>query len=199
MNDHAAGASPVDRPVRPAAEARWYCLDRDGVAMLCKDEADARAQVIENDDLWPARAPHRAALLCDLEYLRDGGDIIPLAQPRNEQAKRTAELCLSAWATARMDALEAKNAALAREAHTWWTACRDATGEVERLREVAARMVAGIDHLDKLTREWEPDHSSGADRRGWLLAKEARDDAARLLGPNVEVTGKPQLGAAGAR
>ena len=189
MNDHAAGASPVDRPVRPAAEARWYCLDRDGVAMLCKDEADALAQVIENDDLWPARAPHRAALLFDSEYLRDGGDFIPLAQPRNEQAKRTAELCLSAWATARMDALEAKNAALAREAHTWWTACRDATGEVERLREVAARMVAGIDHLDKLAREWEPDHSSGADRRGWLLAKDARDDAARLLGPNVEVTG----------
>ena len=96
-----------------ASEARWYCLDRDGVAMLCKDEADARAQVVENDDLWPARAPHRAALLCDLEYLRDGGDFIPLAQPRNEQAKQTAELCLSAWATARMDALEAIEAAAA--------------------------------------------------------------------------------------
>lgn len=139
MNDHAAGASPVDRPVRPAAEARWYCLDRDGVAMLCKDEADARAQVIENDDLWPARAPHRAALLFDSEYLRDGGDFIPLAQPRNEQAKRTAELCLSAWATARMDALEAKNAALAREAHTWWTAARDATAAE---RERCAQRVA---------------------------------------------------------
>lgn len=49
-----------------ASEARWYCLDRDGVAMLCKDEADARAQVIENDDCWPGRAPHRAALLGDV-------------------------------------------------------------------------------------------------------------------------------------
>lgn len=65
MNDHAAGASPVDRTVRPAAEARWYCLDRDGVAMLCKDEADARAQVIENDDCWPGRAPHRAVVLIE--------------------------------------------------------------------------------------------------------------------------------------
>jgi hypothetical protein len=55
----------------------------------------------------------------------------------------------------------------------------------ERLREVVGRMVAGIDHLDKLAREWEPDHSSGADRRGWLLAKDARDDAVRALGPNV--------------
>lgn len=87
------------------------------------------------------------------------------------------------------DILRTENAKLAREAHTWWTACRDATGEIERLREVAARMVAGIDHLDKLAREWEPDHSSGADRRGWLLAKDARDDAARLLGPNDRLTG----------
>ena len=104
-----------------------------------------------------------AALKRDLQYARDG-----LTKGRTRMRE--------------------DNERLAREAHTWWTACRDATGEIERLREVAARMVAGIDHLDKLTREWEPDHSSGADRRGWLLAKDARDDAARLLGPNAEVT-----------
>jgi hypothetical protein len=52
---------------------------------------------------------------------------------------------------------------------------------IQRLREVMQRMVAGLDHLDKLTREWEPDHSSGADRRGWLLAVDARDDARALL------------------
>ena len=58
--------------------------------MLCNDEADARAQAVENDDCWPGRAPHRAVLL---------GDVA---------------------------ALEAKSAALAREAHTWWTALADA-------------------------------------------------------------------------
>lgn len=174
MNEHAAGASPVDRTVRPGAEARWYCLDRDGVAMLCKDEADARAQVIESNDCWPARAPHRAALLCDLEYPRDGGDFIPLAQPRNKQAKRTAELCLSAWATARMDALEAENAALKREDNALRLYVSDLTA-------VMLRMVAGIDHLAELARQWEPDHSSCADRRGWVLAKDARGDAWRLL------------------
>lgn len=52
---------------------------------------------------------------------------------------------------------------------------------IQRLREAMQRMVAGLDHLDKLTREWEPDHSSGADRRGWLLAVDARDDARALL------------------
>jgi len=64
-------AGPVQRPVRPAAEARWYCLDRDGVAMLCKDEEDARAQVIENDACWPGRAPHRAVLLGDVAAERE--------------------------------------------------------------------------------------------------------------------------------
>ena len=75
----AAVAAPVDQPVRPTAETRWYCLDRDGVAMLCNDEADARAQAVENDDCWPGRAPHRAALLGDvgalhaeLRHARDG-------------------------------------------------------------------------------------------------------------------------------
>ena len=131
-DERRASAGQVERPVRPGAEARWYCLDRDGVAMLCKDEADALAQVIESDDCWPARAPHRAALLCDMEYLRDGGDFIPLAQPRNEQAKRTAELCLSAWATARMDALEAQNAALKREAHTWSKAAEAYAKQAQR-------------------------------------------------------------------
>ena len=115
-----------------------------------------------------------AALKRDLEYARGG-----LTKGRTRMREDIT------WLRAEVEQLRAKNAQLGREAHTWWTACRDATGEVERLREVAARLVAGIDHLDKLAREWEPDHSSGADRRGWLLAKDARDDAARLLGPNA--------------
>lgn len=48
-------------------------------------------------------------------------------------------------------------------------------------QDVIERMVKGIDHLAELARQWEPDHSSGADRRGWVLAKDARDDALRLL------------------
>jgi hypothetical protein len=52
---------------------------------------------------------------------------------------------------------------------------------VSDLTSVMLRMVAGIDHLSELARQWEPDHSSGADRRGWVLAKDAREDAMRLL------------------
>ena len=64
-------AGPVQRKLGHATEARWYCLDRDGVAMLCKDEADARAQAVENDDCWPGRAPHRAVLLGDVAAERE--------------------------------------------------------------------------------------------------------------------------------
>jgi len=54
-----------------AHAARWYCLDRDGVAMLCKDEADARTQAAESDDCWPGRAPHRAVLLGEVNAALD--------------------------------------------------------------------------------------------------------------------------------
>lgn len=52
---------------------------------------------------------------------------------------------------------------------------------ISDLSAVIVRMAAGIDHLSETARQWEPDHSSGADRRGWVLATEARDDALRLL------------------
>lgn len=53
--------------------------------------------------------------------------------------------------------------------------------DVLDMRAVMQRMVAGITHLAEIARQWEPDHSSGADRRGWLLALEAADDAKALL------------------
>lgn len=53
--------------------------------------------------------------------------------------------------------------------------------DVLDMRAVMQRMVAGIKHLAEIARQWEPDHSSGADRRGWLLALEAADDAKALL------------------
>lgn len=53
--------------------------------------------------------------------------------------------------------------------------------DVLDMREVMLRLVAGVEHLAKIARQWEPDHSSGADRRGWLLAQDAKDDAKKLL------------------
>ena len=131
MNDadnRPAVVGQVERPVRPAAEARWYCLDRDGVAMLCKDEADARAQVIENDDCWPGRAPHRAALLGDVSA---ADAHIPMA--------RLIEL---ETAEHERDILLADNAKLHREAYTWSKAAEAYAADAERFRWLAERTAA---------------------------------------------------------
>lgn len=52
---------------------------------------------------------------------------------------------------------------------------------VSDLGAALGRMVAGMDHLNKLAREWEPDHSSGADRAGWVRANDASAEAKRLM------------------
>ena len=47
------------------AEARWYCVSRDGLATLCKDEADAHETVAGADKSWPLGCPHNAVQLVD--------------------------------------------------------------------------------------------------------------------------------------
>lgn len=121
-------AGPVQRKLGQAAEARWYCLDRDGVAMLCKDEEDARAQAAENDDCWPGRAPHRAVLMCEVSA---ADAHIPMA--------RLIEL---ETAEHERDILRTDNAKLAREAHTWSKAAETYAADAERFRWLAEHTVA---------------------------------------------------------
>jgi hypothetical protein len=47
------------------APVRWYCVSRDGLATLCKDEADARATARGSDQAWRTAGPHRAVQLVD--------------------------------------------------------------------------------------------------------------------------------------
>jgi hypothetical protein len=46
-------------------EGRWYCVSRIGIATLCVDEEDARANAEQCDVAWPAGGPHRAVRLVD--------------------------------------------------------------------------------------------------------------------------------------
>lgn len=103
-----------------------------------------------------------------------------------------------AWEPLYTKAAAARTLAHAKEVHATSEHMHDRNNAlrlyVSDLTAVMLRMVAGIDHLAEIARQWEPDHSSGADRRGWLLAKDARDDAWRLLqehaqriGPNVGI------------
>lgn len=47
----------------------------------------------------------------------------------------------------------------------------------ETAREIMGRCIVGLNKLDRLARDWEPDHSTGADLQAWVLARYARDDA----------------------
>ena len=56
------------------AVERWYCVSRDGIATLCVDEEDARANAAHCDQAWRAGSPHRAVQLVDaaaMQTLRD--------------------------------------------------------------------------------------------------------------------------------
>jgi len=57
----------VERPVRPAAEARWYCLSREGMATLCTDEEDAKEVAAESWVAWPQNGPYRVAQMVDAD------------------------------------------------------------------------------------------------------------------------------------
>jgi hypothetical protein len=64
----AADAGPVfSEGLGPNAQAvaRWYCVSRDGMATLCVDEEDARANATHCDQAWRAGSPHRAVRLVD--------------------------------------------------------------------------------------------------------------------------------------
>jgi len=66
MNDDLPGASPVQRMVRPAAEARWYSVSNSGQAMLCANEKDARRNAAISNKSFPFHAPYSAVQLVDV-------------------------------------------------------------------------------------------------------------------------------------
>ena len=62
-----AVGGPVERMVRPGAEARWYCLSREGMATLCADEEDAKEVAAESWVAWPQNGPYRVAKMVDAD------------------------------------------------------------------------------------------------------------------------------------
>ena len=52
---------------------------------------------------------------------------------------------------------------------------------VDQLKAILADCVCSIDHMNKLATKWEPDHSSGEDRRDWALSIKTRNEANQWL------------------
>ena len=97
-----AVAVPVQGPVRPhePAPARWYCVSREGLATLCKDEADAHETVAGCDKSWPLGGPHRAVQLVDafdLDGLRVANAVLADELDRMRRVRRMLCAELDSW------------------------------------------------------------------------------------------------------
>ena len=69
-NDHRpAGACQVQHTVRPGAEARWYCVSREGLATLCVDEADSKLTAANEQRSYPRSGPYRAVVLVEADEI----------------------------------------------------------------------------------------------------------------------------------
>ena len=47
-------------------DARWYMVNRDGMATLCTDREDAEQEAKDANMAWPHTAPHRAVQLVEV-------------------------------------------------------------------------------------------------------------------------------------
>ena len=57
--------------------ARWYMIDKDGMATLCTDMDDAEQEAKDADMAWPHKAPHRAVQLVEASF--DSADMATAA------------------------------------------------------------------------------------------------------------------------
>ena len=75
MGTGATNMSTTQQPEALAADhseqnlemvARWYMIDKDGVATLCTDREDAEKEAKNANMAWPHTAPHRAVQLVEV-------------------------------------------------------------------------------------------------------------------------------------
>ena len=51
-----------------AQTGRWYMVNRDGMATLCTDRADAEKEAADAQSVWPHMGPHRAVQLVEASF-----------------------------------------------------------------------------------------------------------------------------------
>ena len=47
---------------------RWYMVNKDGMATLCTDRADAEKEAADAQSVWPHMGPHRAVQLVEASF-----------------------------------------------------------------------------------------------------------------------------------
>lgn len=149
---------------------------KDHVDALTLDEAFSLARSALLRPTNPAAIEH---ILEVLRHRVEASARALAAVPADEQLSelmRGLEIPPSA-ATLLPAALYAIGRAIADQAKS----AQQAGGVPAGWHEAVQRLVTGFEHVSGIARQWEPDHSSGADRAKWARATEACADVAKLL------------------
>jgi len=54
--------------IQTVADGRWYMVNKDGMATLCTDQADAEKEAVDAQSVWPHMGPHRAVRLVEASF-----------------------------------------------------------------------------------------------------------------------------------
>ena len=60
-------------------DARWYMVNKDGMATLCTDRADAEKEAEDAQSVWPHMGPHRAVQLVEVASIAASAGSEPVA------------------------------------------------------------------------------------------------------------------------
>ena len=93
MGTGATNMSTTQQPEALAADhseqnlemvARWYMIDKDGMATLCTDREDAEKEAKDANMAWPHTAPHRAVQLVDVASVAASAGSEPVARVNDD-------------------------------------------------------------------------------------------------------------------
>ena len=107
--------------------ARWYMVDKDGMATLCTDREDAEQEAKDANMAWPHTAPHRAVQLVEASF--DSADMATASA----QGFRDGVASLAASAGSEPVAWRAQFDA-------WWARNRVSTHHVKNIGGFAAKV-----------------------------------------------------------
>ena len=125
QNPRASARGAVKDKTQPAA--RWYMVDKDGMATLCTDREDAEQEAKDADMAWPHTAPHRAVQLVEASF--DSADMATAAA----QGFRDGVASVAAGAGSEPVAWQAQFDA-------WWARNRVSTHQVKNIGGFAAKV-----------------------------------------------------------
>lgn len=59
------GTNDMSTKQNDETQSRWYMVNKDGMAALCADQADAEQEAKNAQEAWPHMGPHRAVRLVE--------------------------------------------------------------------------------------------------------------------------------------